>query len=217
MASLSTYNELRAAVASYLGRDDLDEQIPTFIRMAEKRMDRDLRLRCMERRATAQVQAGAKGTSLPCRHVDGDWDVFMEMRDITWRPHEGGGEVVTLEYLPPDEFQVAGMRTGQPEAYTIIGSDLFFMPVPDVCGSLTMAYYAEVPPLSDAQECNAVLHTAPDLYLYGTLLESAPYTRGSVPYEMWTQFYTAAKQKLQHNEDHARYTAGLRMQPTRRI
>ena len=43
MNNLSTYAGLRAAVADYLGRDDLDERIPTFIRLAEVRMKRDIR------------------------------------------------------------------------------------------------------------------------------------------------------------------------------
>ena len=39
MADLTTYEGLKAAVADYLGRDDLGERIPTFIRLAEKRID----------------------------------------------------------------------------------------------------------------------------------------------------------------------------------
>ena len=35
MADLSSYSGLCAVVADYLGRDDLTEQIPTFIRLAE--------------------------------------------------------------------------------------------------------------------------------------------------------------------------------------
>ena len=46
MADLTTYAGLQAAVADWLGRDDLTERLPVFIALCEKRMDRELRLRC---------------------------------------------------------------------------------------------------------------------------------------------------------------------------
>ena len=51
MADLTSYAGLCEAVADYLGRDDMTDRIPTFIALAERRMNRDLRLRVMERRA----------------------------------------------------------------------------------------------------------------------------------------------------------------------
>ena len=58
MADLTTFKGLCEAVADYLGREDLTERIPTFIRLAEQRMNRELRLRVMERRAETEVKAG---------------------------------------------------------------------------------------------------------------------------------------------------------------
>ena len=214
MADLTNWTGLKAAVADYLGRDDMTDRIPTFIALAERRMNRELRLRIMERRAKTDVLAGQSAVPLPWRRQAGNWDVFVEMRDLTW---EGGdGQTANLFYLPPDTY---GQRRppGRPDGYTIIGRDLFLLPPPDGAGTLYLTYFAEIEPLGPKQPDNAVLLTFPDLYLYGALVESGPFTRGSAPLELWTQYYAAARQKAEAGEQRARFTANLTMRPTRRI
>ena len=81
---LMSYEGLKAAIADYLGRDDLADRIPYFIRMAELRMQREVRSRVMERTATTLIEAGTNVLKLPNRRVEGDWKVFLEMRDLVW-------------------------------------------------------------------------------------------------------------------------------------
>ena len=45
MAVFKSYSDLKTQVANYLARQDLTDSIPTFIEMAEIRLNRDLRLR----------------------------------------------------------------------------------------------------------------------------------------------------------------------------
>lgn len=216
MADLTTYSGLQAAVADYLGRDDLAERIPIFIRLAEQRMNRELRLRCMEQRADLAVTGGTNSVSLPWQRTDGDWDVFMEARDLVWR--DGNGTLVrNLRYMPVDDYAIGGEAEGVPTQYTIVGHDLYLMPAPVSNGTLTLTYYGEIPPLSDTQTYNDVLLEFPDLYLYAALVESGPFTRSSAPLELWTQYYSAAKTKAEANEVRARFTSNLAMRPTRRV
>jgi len=49
--SISTYSELKTAVANFLARTDLDDQIPNFIQLAEARLSRELETRDQEKRA----------------------------------------------------------------------------------------------------------------------------------------------------------------------
>ncbi len=214
MADLTSWTGLQEAVADYLGRDDLSKRIPVFIGLAERRMNRELRLRVMEKRAETSVLPGQSAVPLPWRRESGNWDVFLEMRDLTWQDMDG--RTVNLCYVPPDTYGQKQVP-GRPREYTIIGRDVFLMPAPDSKGRLYLTYYAEIEPLGDAQPDNAVLLTFPDLYLYGTLVESGPFTRGSAPVEMWTQYYAAARQKAEAGEQRARFTANITMRPTRRI
>ena len=214
MADLTNYEGLKAAVADYLGRDDMADRIPVFIALAERRMNRELRLRVMERRAETDVLCGQSAVPLPWRRQPGNWDVFMEMRDLTFQDNDG--DTVNLCYFPPDTY---GQKraSGRPEGYTIIGRDLFLVPAPAADGKLYLTYYAEIEPLGALQPDNAVLLTFPDLYLYGALVESGPFTRGSAPLEIWTQYYAAARQKADAGEQRARFTANISMRPVRRI
>ncbi len=47
MAFFTDYTTLQATIASYLARSDLTTTIPEFIRLAEDRLSRDLRIRQM--------------------------------------------------------------------------------------------------------------------------------------------------------------------------
>ena len=53
--AFTTYSELKTTVANYLGRSDLTSVIPDFIRLAETRLQRELRTRQMLNSATASM------------------------------------------------------------------------------------------------------------------------------------------------------------------
>ena len=212
---LTTWEGLKAAIADYLGRDDLAERIPHFIRLAELRMQREVRTRVMERTAVTALPAGTATVKLPNRRVEGDWKVFLEMRDLVWAA--GNGLVSNLHFIPPDEYRLRARESGVPKLYTIIGEKLHVAPVPAADGELRIAYYGEIEPLGPEQVNNPMLITAPDLYLYAALLESIPFTRASGAQKTWQDFYNEAKGRLQANEERGRFTSNLSMRAVRRI
>src|SRR5210317_497856 len=63
--SIGTYAELKTAIANFLARDDLTDQIPNFIQLAEARMSRELETREQEKRSTATLTAGDEYIALP--------------------------------------------------------------------------------------------------------------------------------------------------------
>ena len=58
MPAFTSYANLKTNIASYLARTDLTEQIPMFISLAEKRLNRDLRLRQMLQQSTFSLTSG---------------------------------------------------------------------------------------------------------------------------------------------------------------
>ena len=50
--AITTYSELKTAIADFLARDDLTSQIDTFIDLAESRISRELETRSQENRTT---------------------------------------------------------------------------------------------------------------------------------------------------------------------
>ncbi len=57
MAFFTDYTTLQATIASYLARDDLTATIPEYIRLAEDRLARDLRIRQMLKVVTTTATA----------------------------------------------------------------------------------------------------------------------------------------------------------------
>jgi hypothetical protein len=63
--AISTYTELKTAIANFLARDDLTSVIPDFIQLAEATMSRELETRSQEKRATATLTSGDEYIALP--------------------------------------------------------------------------------------------------------------------------------------------------------
>ena len=206
------YASLVDTIAKYLGYD-ADGMIPVFIGLAEQRIQRDANLRVMERRGTKSTSPGVDFVWLPDKRIPGDWDVYLNMREVSL----AASKPVNLAYITPDEYTDRAGSSGMPRAYSIIGRSLVFAPVPDAAYTVLLTYYARIPPLSDAQPTNDVLLAYPDLYLYASLVESVPYARSSVPGELWASMYAAAIRDARHGDDKARYSRQISAKPPRRF
>lgn len=214
---ITSYAGLKKTLAAYLGWDaggEVEEFLPDIIRMAELRLQRDMRLRVMERTGYRDTTPGESDVWLPDKRVDGDWDVFLDMREVCL----SGNPNVNIEYAAPDIFTDRSRGTGCPAVYTIVGRCLRFAPTPDAAYRILLTYYAEIPPLSDKQSTNEVLLKYPDLYLYGALVESVGFLRSSVPAQEWTALYSSAKTAAQYNDSRARFSKNIAARsPRRRI
>ncbi len=206
------YAGLQAAVEEYLGWD-VDGSIPLLISQAEQRMQRDLRLRVMERRGTnITVPGGVDNKWLPDKRIPGDWDVFLEMREVCLK----GAPNVNLDYVAPDAFTDMSYETGAPRAYSIVGRSLMLAPTPDKAYTILLTYYGQIPPLSEAQPTNEMLLNYPDIYLYATLAQSAIFLRQSVPGPDWMALYNEAKNAANYADARARWSKNIAAKPPRR-
>jgi hypothetical protein len=71
---------------------------------------------------------------------------------------------------------------------------------------MTLIYRQKIPTLSADQPTNWLLQTFPEVYLYGSLLHSAPYLQEDARVAMWVQLYSQVVQQV--NADGARAKAG---------
>jgi hypothetical protein len=79
--------------------------------------------------------------------------------------------------------------SGKPQYYTVVGNQLEFIPTPDSEYQGELTYYAKIPPLSDSNTSNWLLAYAPDLYLYGALVEAEPYLKNDERVALWGELY----------------------------
>ena len=177
--ALDTFAGLKATIADYLNRDDLTAIIPSFITIAEAKFNRKLRTRQMIKRANAQIETAFFA-------YPSDWLQAKEFQLNT-------NPIVRLQFVTEaygDELKANRyVSIGQPAYYTITGTQLEFIPAPDSTYSAELTYYAKIPALSDANTSNWLLAYAPDLYLYGALLEAAPYLKDDERLAVWSQMY----------------------------
>jgi hypothetical protein len=193
--ALSSYSELKSTVASYLARNDLTAVIPDFIRLAEERLRRDLRIRQMLVVATAQTTGGDSTVGLPTD--------FLEMRDI----HVNLNPVVQLSYKAPNAFYSSGKSTlsGKPTDYTVLAAEFQLAPIPDAAYTLQMLYYAKPALLSDSNASNVFLANCPDALLYAALGEAEPYLMNDARLQTWAALYDRSITAINTSDQSSEY------------
>lgn len=181
--ALTTYDELKASIAAWLRRSDLTSAIPDFIALAEAQMNRRLRVRPMVARATASL--GDEYSAAPSD--------FIAPISLTL----DADPVIPLEYVSPERIvQLEAMewegRQGRPAFWSIVGTEFRFYPAPEAAYTGELTYWQKIPALSDSNTSNWVLENHPDAYLYGALLQSAPYLRSDDRISAWSPLYLQA-------------------------
>ena len=196
MATITNYSNLQTTIADFLNRDDLTSVIPTFIQLAEAQMNRDLRHWRMEVRASGQQSAGDAYMQIPA-----DW-----LETIRFHITDGGTKPLDLISRKALEDKRAGNEnmSGTPRYYTHADSQFELYPTPNEQTNTELLYFAKIPSLSDSNTTNWLLEDAPDVYLYGALLHSAPYLSEDERVGVWAQLYGASVQRLNIMSDDAR-------------
>ena len=193
--ALDTYSGLKTAIADYLDRDDLTSQIDDFIDLAEARHKDDIRIRDMQRRA--QVSASTRYIPLPSG--------FLEMQSL--RLLTNPISLVT-EVNFHEMNRVRLETTGKPQFFTV-HEEIEFDRAPDSAYTAEMIYYASFTALSDSNTTNALLTRSPGAYLYGALVEAAPYLVDDERVPLWERMYQRAADGLSTADKRSRHGGQL--------
>jgi len=109
---------------------------------------------------------------------------------------------ITAEQLAEDS-QIY-ITSGQPMFYTMVGQQFQVLPSPDGSYTGELLYYAKIPALSDAAPTNWLLTEAPDVYLYATLVQSAPYLKEDERTGVWAGLYQTLVNDMKIADERAR-------------
>jgi hypothetical protein len=194
--AFDSYSSLKTTIANYLARSDLTSVIPDFIRLAEYRLQRELRIRQMLTIAQANTTGGVSTVGIPSD--------FLEMRDI----HVVANPVRTLSYEAPNSFyrNTRSAESGVPNSYTVLSDVMQFAPIPDSTYVLQMLYYAKPPVLSDTNASNVFLANTPDALLYGALGEAEPYLMNDARLQVWAALYDRAVNSISVADQASEYS-----------
>lgn len=199
--ALTTYNELKSSVADWLNRTDLTAVVPDFISLAEAQIERTLRTRQMIVRATASIDT--EYSAVPAD--------FLETKSIKLNT----SPVTALAFESIDALDqlkaTAYIAPGKPQYFSIVGGQIRVLPVPDATYTAELTYYAKLTKLSSTVATNWLLSQAPDVYLYGALMQAAPYLKDDARITVWSAIYMKGLEDLQVADDRASTSGGAIM------
>jgi hypothetical protein len=194
MTLIANYTALQTAVTEYLARDQdttLVARIPSFIQLAESKFNRQLFVRQMERRSIAVVDPTADEPEFIALPSD-----FQSMRRIRLTSVAGKPSLEFKSGTQMDEYRFGTSNVAaRPRYFTLFGDELELAPTPDAAYTIEMVYRQAIPPLA-SNDTNWLLALAPDLYLYGALLEAAPYLKEDARIQTWGLGLSSALSEL---------------------
>ena len=197
MPAFTSYDNLKTNIADYLARQDLNEKIPMFVSLAEKRLNRDLRLRQMLQQSTYTLTSGYK--------VPTPTD-FLEMKDI----HIDSNPVTNLNFKTVSQFYRLGSSgtTGVPINYTLVSDNFVLAPRPVTSPTvINMTYYKIPKVLSATNPSKEYLEVCPDLLLYASLVESAPFLMNDERLQTWEALYTRGLTSITKSDEQSEFPA----------
>lgn len=219
---ITDYASLQAAIASWLARADLTAQIPTFIQLAEARMNKDLRVLEMQTEFVAAL-APDRSLSLP--------DGLLEIQSVRV---EAFGKYFEVPPLPPTRLQDLDVESAVAYGYVRVGNLLYMIggqapselvPAPGepiVNVVFSVLYLAKLPSLGAVTitpappgsgggdittevTSNWLLLEEPGMYLYASLIEASPYLQDDARTLVWAEQYKSILMAMRVADDNARY------------
>lgn len=186
MAIISSYNTLLTAISDYLARSDLSSGgfVPNFVQQWEERFYRQSDNWASWMETTSAITISSNVAAVPSdylglkiAYIDGE--VAAPLKRISLNQ--------LYERYPRD-----ANTTGTPRYVSRSGANFEFGPIPS-SGTMNATYYQKPTVLrSDGDGTNWLIENAPDLCLYGALLEAEPFIKNDKRITVWKSFYDEA-------------------------
>lgn len=194
--ALTTWAELKTSIADWLHRADLTNVIPDFITLAEEEIARDLAdlPTLWNTSSSVAVTSGSAAVTVPADAMG-----IIAARIVSPADYVGPLDVMTYAQLVRDTGLDSAV-TGPPEVLALRGNDGgtagtpkgILWPTPDQNYTLELTYRAALLALGSGQATNFVFKRAPSIYLYGSLMQAAPYLNNDSRLPTWATRYRQA-------------------------
>jgi hypothetical protein len=192
MAAITDFTTLKAEVAAWLNRSDLTNEIPGFIQLGEFRIYRDLRVRQMETALSAAISSGVVAVpsgyvEMKYAYINGSPMVKMQRKDAEWIYHN----------------YPTRSADGTPKFFAREAETFIFGPYPDSAYTVKGVYYKKLAALATT---NWLTSDVPDLILFASLCEAAPYLVNDERVALWEKKYAQIKDRVQRNDDNEEFS-----------
>jgi hypothetical protein len=206
MATAMTFTTLKQDVQRYLERGNtlasdpiVFEQIPRLINLAERRIARELKVEGFINVVTGTLSAGQSVYPKPDR-----WRDTVSINIGTGATGNNRKILFSRVYEYLRSYWPNALETDTPVFYSDYDySHWLIAPTPDAEYPFEILYY-ELPPLLDESvQTNWITEYAPQLLLYGTLVEATPFLKNDERIPVWQSMYDRAAAML-NGEDLAK-------------
>lgn len=190
MPASMTFTSLQSDIRNYLERGGTTdpivyEQIPRLITLAERRIARELKIQGFQRVVNTTMQSGVAVYPKPDR-----WRDTISINIGTGANNNTHTPVFARSYEYIRQYWPNETQTDQPEFYADYNYNFWiFGPTPDADYPMEVLYY-ELPPLLDeVTQTNWLSEYAPNLLLYGSLVEATPFVKDDERVQLWQSYY----------------------------
>jgi hypothetical protein len=206
MATAMTFNTLKQDVQRYLERGNtlasdpiVFEQIPRLINLAERRIARELKVEGFINVVSGTLSAGQSVYPKPDR-----WRDTVSVNIGTGATLNNRKFLFTRAYEYLRSYWPNAQDTDLPVFYSDYDySHWLLAPTPDQDYPFEILYYELPPLLDDSVQTNWITEYAPQLLLYGTLVEATPFLKNDERIPVWQSMYDRAAAML-NGEDLAK-------------
>lgn len=194
------YSDLLADVRLELNRDDFtDAEIVSFIRRAEARFNRILRVPAMEKSVTLVI--ASEIGALP--------NDFLDARSLY------DANRVALRGMDPASFIE---YSGNIPSYSLTAGVVRIAPAPTAATNYTLLYFSKIPALSTTVTTNWLLDSHPDAYLYATCLAASSRIADDGALAKWKQALDEALLEIEAAGSRNRFGGRIAMaSPTQQL
>jgi hypothetical protein len=195
MAAITDWASLKTEIAAWLNRSDLTNEIPGFIQFGENRVYRDLRVRQMETALSSAIASGVIAVptgylEMKYAYINGSPTRKLERKDAEWIYHN----------CPTRSAD------GAPKFFAREATNFIFAPYPDSAYTVKGVYYKQLPALSGSNTTNWLTSDVPDLILFASLCEAAPWLQDDARIPIWEKKYAQIKERVQLNDEQEEFS-----------
>lgn len=206
MSTTMTFTSLKEDVRRYLERGAtlasdavVYEQIPRLINLAERRIARELKIQGFINVVTGTLNAGNSVLPKPDR-----WRDTISINIGVGATNNQRKFLFIRDYEYLRTYWPNALDTDEPVFYSDYDySHWLIAPTPNADYPFEILYYELPPLLDDAVQSNWITEYAPQLLLYGSLLEATPFLKNDDRIPVWQTMYDRSAAML-NGEDLAK-------------
>lgn len=189
---METYALLKTEVVDWLNREgftELEAKVDTFMGMAQRRIFRTCDFHCLE--ASTTGTGDVETITLP--------DDFQRVKMLYVGVGGGLKEITGGSYHNVITTQAGS--AGRPVKYVRQGNVLILGPIPNQEYTYYLMYYKSLELLSDTNTTNWFTDNAPELILFGTLVEACLYLKDDNRAQLWQARFDQTKGDIVASEE----------------